>query len=145
MEATTHAQGVDAFITRLAGTSVQIREPRPGAWVAVPLDKAQMRSKIWQALRSGPQQGVGRTAQEAAILLALAVGAAGPAKTTKQQKAQQWLQALLSNGAARTVAEVHALAKEQGISLAALDRAARSIGVLREKCGLQGPWIWSIT
>ena len=70
MEATTHAQGIDAFITRLAGISVQIREAKPGAWVAVPLDKGQMKSKIWQALRCGPQQGVGRTAQEAAILLA---------------------------------------------------------------------------
>jgi hypothetical protein len=142
MNAATHTQGIDSFITQLAGTSVQIREVKPGVWVAVPKDRAYIASKPWQALKAGPCQGIGQTPAEAAALLALAVGTAGPIKPTKQAAATHWLKIQLANGMVITTPWLRTQAEADGISMHALDRAARALGVKREKAGMDGPWLW---
>lgn len=142
MNAATHTQGIDSFITQLAGTGVRIREVKPGAWLAVPKDWAYLASKPWQALKAGPGQGIGQTPAEAAALLALAVGTAGPIKPTKRDTATHWLKAQLANSMVVTVPWLKAQAQADGVSVHALDRAARALGVKREKAGMDGPWLW---
>lgn len=140
-----HHQEIETVLSKLAGTPVALRNPSQGLWVAAPVDKALIKSKTWTALRSSKGAGVGSTPIEAGLLLATAIGAAGPIKSTKQTQARQWLRGLLGNGVPRTVSELRELAQSGGVSWDAIDRAARDLGVLREKCGLGGPWIWSIT
>ena len=127
------------------GLQATPKEVKQGAWVAIPKDRTLLQSKTWQALRSGPKAGIGSSPTEAAILLALAAGKAGQGRPpSKQQAAKVMLENLLRDGIARTVEEIRGLAQAKGISWTAADRAARDLGVLRKKCGLRGPWIWSL-
>jgi hypothetical protein len=139
---TAHTQGINTFISQLAGTSVTLREVKPGAWVAVPKDRAHMASKTWQALKAGPEQGIGQTPAEAAILLALAMGKAGMRKPSKQQAAKAWLQSLLGSGLALMATDIKARAQDAGHAWTAVDRAARELGIQRQKLGMSGPWMW---
>lgn len=146
MNATTHEQQrIETLITKLSGTSVTLREVRPDCWVAVAADRTYTASNTWQALKAGPEQGIGQTPAEAAILLALAVGTAGPVKTTKRATATHWLKTQLANGMVVTMPWLKEQAQADGISMHALDRAARALGVKREKSGLDGPWFWFLS
>ena len=137
-------QEIETALTKLAGTPVALRNPGLGLWVAAPVDKALIKSKTWMALRWSKGSCVGSTPIEAGLLLATAIGAAGPIKSTKHTQARQWLRGLLGNGVPRKVSELRGLAQSGCISWDAADRAARDLGVIREKCGLSGPWVWQL-
>lgn len=130
------------FLSKLAGVSLQIREAKPGLWVALPNNRAHLASKLWKTYMAGPSQGICKTADQAALLLALAAGETGPIRSTKQTIAADWLRGHLGSGMVIPVPWLKAQAKADGISLYALDRAAGSMGVRHEKSGLDGPWFW---
>jgi hypothetical protein len=136
---------LDQAVGAVLGLDVTLREARPGQWLAVPRDRALLRSQIWQRLRNGPRAGIGSSPTEAALLLALASGGLPrPKPPSKQAQARSWLASLLGDGQPRMVAEVKELAQAQGITWPACDRSARSLDVLREKLGLRGPWVWTL-
>lgn len=140
---TTNTLDIESFTSQLAGTSVQILEPRPGSFLAVPRDRAYLTSKLWRAYKAGPHTGIGQTPAQACAMLLLAVGAAGPIKPTKRATATNWLKTQLANGMVLTVPWLRVQAQADGISMHALDRAARALDVKREKAGMNGPWLWS--
>jgi len=139
-----HTQtGISEAIKAITGIEVSAKEVKPGAWVMVPADRALMRSKAWQALRSGPAAGIGQTPIEAAFLLALAMGKVGMRPPSKQQAAKAWLQSLLATGLALMATDIKARAQDAGHTWTSVDRAARELGIQRQKLGMAGPWMWS--
>ena len=121
-----HTQtGISEGIKATTGIEVSAKEVKPGCWVVAPKDRSLLQSKAWQALRSGPAAGIGRTPIEAAILLALAMGKVGIKPPSQQQAAKAWLQSLLGNGLALMASDIKARAQDAGHTWTAVDRAAR--------------------
>lgn len=132
------------FIQQLVGTQATIREVS-GYFVAVPVDSGRLRSPTWIALRAGPRAGLGRSPEEALALLLFAAGqAAGRVRTTAAPLAADcWLRdGLRARGGAAPAAEIAKAAERASIALKTLRVAARRIGVVRRKVGLNGGWIW---
>ena len=57
--------------------------------------------------------------------------------------AQDWLQEVLASGEV-PAAQVHKLAKEEGISGATLRRAQKYLGIDPKKNGMADGWTWSL-
>jgi hypothetical protein len=136
---------LEKAVAVVMGLDVALREAKPGQWLAMPHDRALLRSETWQRLRNGPMAGIGSSPAEAALMLALAAGGLPrPKPPSKQAQARIWLALLLGDGQPRMVSEIKELSQGQGITWPACDRAARSLDVLREKLGLRGPWVWTL-
>lgn len=135
-----------AVVAHLVGTPIEIREVG-GAFVAVPVDRAHLRSPTWAALRAGPRSGIGRTPEEAALLLAHAAGVStgGARRPATPRAADRWLQeALQRAGGIVLVSDVVQAARAAGIASETLRRAATRLGVVRKELGLQGGWSWTL-
>jgi hypothetical protein len=142
MDTTKHIQGVETFITQLAGTGVIMREVKPGAWVVVPVERSHLHSRVWRMLRSGHQSGVGGTAIEEALLFARAVGVGGQRRVAPKHRAKAWLLDQLASDQSFSVSQIRSNADSSGVTWSSVDRAARELGVIRQKCGLRGGWTW---
>ena len=57
------------------------------------------------------------------------------------EAAKDWLQRFLGNGSSAQAA-VEQFAAEKGHKWATVRRAAKDMGVIKEKSGLKGPWMW---
>ena len=134
------------MVEQLFGTPIETRQVGT-ALVAVPVDRALLQSATWQALRAGPRSGVGRTLEEALLLLAHAAGrVAGDSRARAAPRAaDRWLYDRLQGAAGPVLAsEVGEAARRAGIGPTALRRASRRLGVVRSKVGLRGGWTWRL-
>jgi putative DNA primase/helicase len=60
-----------------------------------------------------------------------------------QHRAESWLQTMLAKGAVPPK-EIEARAKSAGLSWATVRRAKESLGVIAEKSGFSGGWVWRL-
>jgi hypothetical protein len=133
---------IEAILSDLAGVNVVLHEAVPSHWVAVPLEKIHIRSKVWRKLRSGPASGIGASPIEAALLMARAIGEGGPRKVAPKYRARAWLINLLSDGQPIQVGEIRSMADSAGMTWSSVDRAARELCISRKKCGFRKGWTW---
>ena len=130
-------------LSTLVGVQVELAQPKAGTWVAVPKDRALLQTRLWRALRGGPQGGVAASSAGAALLLARAAGASGLRAVTKTQQATSWVKQTIEGQTLRA-ADVKAMAEAEGLSWSVVDRAARSLCVQRSKHGIEGPCYWTM-
>ena len=141
MNNSTHTE-MAAFLSTLSNVSVKLLEARLGAWVVVPVERSHLHSRVWRMLRSGHQSGVGGTAIEAALLFARAVGVGGQRRVAPRHRAKAWLLDQLASDQSFSVSQIRSNADSAGVTWSSVDRAARELGILRQKCGLRGGWTW---
>lgn len=137
-------QELEKTTSTIAGIPIELIEPRPGLWIATPVNRKLLRSKLWLSLRTGPSSGIGSTPLEAALLLCTSVGACGIKKVAPRHKAKKWIRKLLSNGVAQEVAQLKKAAMAEGLTWSSVDRAARELCIERVKCGFRDGWRWQM-
>jgi hypothetical protein len=126
-------QEIEKATSNIAGVLVELIEPRPGLWIAAPINRELLHSKLWQSLRRSPSCGIGHSPLEAALLLCRSVGACSRGKIAPRHKAKIWLQNILANGVSKEVTNLKRAAQSEGITWSSVDRAARDLSISRIK------------
>lgn len=135
---------IERALSNLSGVEVVLFEARPSSWVVIPSKRGQLRSKVWQTLRSGPLSGIGSTPMVAALLMARAVGVGGARKVAPKYRAREWLIDQFSDGQPIQVNKIRSMAVRSGMTWSSVDRAARDLSIKRTKCGFRSGWTWQM-
>jgi hypothetical protein len=68
--------------------------------------------------------------------------AQAPEHGSALREAEEWLEETLSEPTSKT--EISRMAANVGISVKTLRRASESLGVVKDKAGMKGGWVWSL-
>lgn len=139
-------QDLLAHVSVVAGERVRLHQARLSdgspVYAVVPAVAGRLQMPLWQKVRRAPSGGVW-TSPAAAIVgfTSLVSQTTGSDRRPTQEWLQRRLQALLE-ARPMTVVEVRSMLEEEGATWRQIDRAARSIGVVRQKVGMMGGWTW---
>jgi hypothetical protein len=135
-------------LSRLVGHPVELlRMTFPSgapACLLRPVDRALRQGAFWRVVRASPSAGIWHTPEEALIGFASSVrGWRAAAASTAPHDLENTLRDRL-NGGPVPAATLLADFAEQGVSRDRVGRAARRIGIVRQKMGMGGGWMWSL-
>ncbi len=145
---TINAKQVLSLIGALAGEPVQLHQARlmdgQQAFAIVPTAPGRLHLPLWRNVRQAPSGGVWLSPEAAIVgFTHLIAQIAKQERRPTQESIRRRVMTLLDGGPL-SAQQVKSILEGEGATWRQVDRAARSLGVLRRKAGMRSGWTWHL-
>lgn len=136
---------INSALTAAAGEPVRLRQCRPisgqPTWIVEPIVRGRIVAPFWREVQRSPSGGLWDSPERAVAGFLGGVKGWVAGAAAKAPTASEFLVKHLAPGPL-PAAVLYERGKADGISVTKLDRAARRLGVKRQKSSISGGWMW---